>query len=164
MLLKLKLRFCNAFWGLELCKTPEKYLNVFYKKSLILLTNEGIHQKTFGVKPHRLDPILTTVGNTFFGTIKPNFSTMTHIFSTMMQIFGTTIHNFSTMTHICGTMTHILRTMPHIFLHFQPILTNLTVFNCFWPSLTLFSVFDFHRRTRGLIVGRMRHFSCGNET
>ena len=61
MLLKLKLRFCNAFWGLELCKTPKKYLNIFYKKNLILLTNEGIHQKTFGVKPHRLDPILITV-------------------------------------------------------------------------------------------------------
>ena len=32
-------------------------------KSLISVTNERIHQKTFGVKPHRLDPGLTTVGH-----------------------------------------------------------------------------------------------------
>ena len=32
-----------------------------FTKSLILLTNEGINQKIFGVKPHRLDPILITV-------------------------------------------------------------------------------------------------------
>ena len=30
----------------------------------ILLTNEGINQKTFGVKPLRLDPSLTTVATT----------------------------------------------------------------------------------------------------
>ena len=61
MLLKLKLRFCNAFWVLELCKTLGKYLNAFYKKK-VLLTNERINQKTFCVKPHRLDPGLTIVG------------------------------------------------------------------------------------------------------
>ena len=31
------------------------------QKSLMLLTNEGMNKKTFGVKPHRLDPSLTTV-------------------------------------------------------------------------------------------------------
>ena len=31
------------------------------KKSLISLTIEGINQKSFGVKPQRLDPGLTTV-------------------------------------------------------------------------------------------------------
>ena len=61
MLLKLKLRFCNAFWVLELCKTLGKYLNAFLQKSVISLTNEGFKQKIFGVKPHRLDPSLTTV-------------------------------------------------------------------------------------------------------
>ena len=61
MLLKLKLRICNAFWVLELYKTLGKYLNTFYKKNLMFLTNEWIKQKTFGVKPHRLDPGLTIV-------------------------------------------------------------------------------------------------------
>ena len=46
---------------LELCKTINEYLNSFLQKSLILLTNEGINRKTFGVKPHRLDLSLTTV-------------------------------------------------------------------------------------------------------
>ena len=32
------------------------------KKSLISVRNERIHQKSFGDKPHRLDPGLTTVG------------------------------------------------------------------------------------------------------
>ena len=46
---------------LELCKSLKKYLNAFYKKGLISLTNERINQKTVGVKPHRLDPGWTTV-------------------------------------------------------------------------------------------------------
>ena len=38
-----------------------KNILVPFTKNFILLTNLGIYQKTFGVKPHRLDPSLTTV-------------------------------------------------------------------------------------------------------
>ena len=47
MLLKVTFWFSNAFWVVELC--------------FILVTIERIIQKTFGVKPHRLDLGWTTV-------------------------------------------------------------------------------------------------------
>ena len=56
-----EVKTCNAFGVLELCKNLGEYLNAFYKKSLISLTNKRINQKIFGVKPHRLDPGLTIV-------------------------------------------------------------------------------------------------------
>ena len=40
---------------------PSEIFKCLLPKSLILLTNERINQKTFGVKPHKLDPGLTIV-------------------------------------------------------------------------------------------------------
>ena len=42
-------------------ENPQKIFKCFLQKSLISLTNERINQKTFGVKPLRLDPGLTIV-------------------------------------------------------------------------------------------------------
>ena len=53
--------FCNDFLVLKLGKTLGYYLSVFYKKSLILLTNVGIHQKIFGARSEGLNPILAIV-------------------------------------------------------------------------------------------------------
>ena len=53
---------------LELYKNPQKIIKCLLQKSLILLTNEEINQKIFGVKPHRLDPSLTTVTTVYTNT------------------------------------------------------------------------------------------------